>query len=600
MCGICGIVTKQETRSSACRAMMQAMAHRGYEGDACWDDPTIGISLGHRRLAIIDLSDAGLQPMHSRSGRYTIVFNGEIYNFRELSVVLAAEGVTFSSSSDTELLLAVMEQWGAEGLCKLRGMFAFVMVDHHAKLLICARDPFGIKPLYYYLSPDCRTFIFASEIKGLLASGMVPRKADPAAIAAYHRFYCVPQPHTIINGVLAVPPAHYATVTLVGDVLEIALRRYVDLTTVDSCPKNYLPAVREALFDAVRAHLVSDVPVGLFLSGGIDSATLGGIMRRLHPAAHFHTFSIGFADKSPLDESPIAALVAKKLGTIHHHCVIGSDDFRRELFNFIDAIDQPSGDGLNSYFVARFASDWTKVAFSGLGGDELFLGYRYMQELRRLFAWQQSSIGLSMARVLALLKRYPRLLHHAGLNFLRHMNLADHEIYGAVRSLRPISTPHQFDVMLSSSDRLNNFSRAELLFYLPNMLLRDADATSMYSTLEVRVPFLDLPLTRLMLSLASGYKPARKQLLLDAVGDLLPSEIMRLPKRGFEMPVGFWIKETLHNQLEQLTVVPGLSATQRKNELVAFRQDPRHYLPVWSSILLNLWLARYHIEVVQE
>jgi asparagine synthase (glutamine-hydrolysing) len=602
MCGICGIVGERGAGLSTCQRMMDAMAHRGHDGSGSWSDPVAGIALGHRRLAIIDLSSAGAQPMHSHSGRYTITFNGEIYNYRELTSQLKACGVTFTSTSDTELLVAAFEQWGVDCLLKLRGMFAFGLFDHHTNTLICARDPLGIKPLYYYHSPDKKTFLFASEIKGLLASNVVPRVADPLAIAAYHRFYCIPQPQTIINNLFALMPGHYATISLVGGAVDVKTARYFDLVEW-SCEgqiastSEWQGAVSRALFDAVRAHLVADVPVGLFLSGGLDSAALGAIMHQINPA-RFHTFSIGFGGCSPLDESPIAALVAKKLNTIHHHCVIGAADFHRELPHFIAAIDQPSGDGLNSYFVSRFAAQETKVAFSGLGGDELFLGYRYMQDLRRLFALQQSSIVSLLAQLLTPLTCSPRLLYHLGLKFLSYMGMTDQEIYLAIRSLRQVSTPHDLSALFASHDRLNRFSLAELSFYVPNMLLRDADATSMYSTLELRVPFLDVQLIKLILSLPSSCKPPHKQLLIAAVGDLLPSEILNLPKRGFEMPVGFWIKDTLDNHLERLTTVPALSLKQRSLELAAFRRDPRNYLPVWSSMVLKLWLEHHRIEAI--
>ncbi|MDA8117491.1 MAG: asparagine synthase (glutamine-hydrolyzing), partial [Actinomycetota bacterium] len=382
MCGINGILRLSDDAPRIDRAELlrtrDAMAPRGPDGFGEWFSPSGRIALGHRRLSIIDLSPAGAQPMAWRDGRYRIVFNGEIYNYRELRAELAGRGVEFRSRSDTEVIAALYAREGVAALARLRGMFALAIWDESEGRLLLARDPYGIKPLYYAVAGG--TLRFASQVKALEAGGVVSQEPDPAGVAGFLLWGSVPEPLTLRRAVRAVPAGHFLIVEggRVGE--PRPHHRWVDNGAVPPAAD-----IREALTGSVRAHLVADVPVAVFLSAGLDSALLAALAARLLPEPPV-TFTLRFASflGSELDEAPVAAEVARALGTRHTERLVGREEFLDIWPRAIAAMDQPSIDGFNTFLISRAAHEaGLKVVLSGLGGDELFGSYPSFADVPR-------------------------------------------------------------------------------------------------------------------------------------------------------------------------------------------------------------------------
>src|SRR5712691_5396463 len=385
MCGIAGIFGASDRE--AVQGMLRAMVHRGPDDEGMYADPVV--TLGHRRLAIIDVSPAGHQPMSAADGAIQIVYNGEIYNYREKRAALEERGHRFQTQSDTEVVLALYERYGEDFLSHLRGIFALALYDRRdgpgREKLLLARDNFGIKPLVY--AERNGWLLFASELKGLLASGLVAREPDPEAVRMLLSFGSIHQPRTFIRGAKALPSGHYLTVDKNGP----RLRRYWSYETnrVRGLRKRryeeQVDALRELMLETVRLQMVADVPVGAFLSGGVDSSLIASLMAR-ETNGRVLTFSVGFDyGANTHDESEDAAKTAALLNTDHTRVHIGNGEVAEHLRGFVTGIDQPSVDGLNSYFVSYAAAQAVTVALSGTGGDELFLGYPWFANIERQF-----------------------------------------------------------------------------------------------------------------------------------------------------------------------------------------------------------------------
>ncbi|MEO0559618.1 MAG: asparagine synthase (glutamine-hydrolyzing), partial [Bacteroidota bacterium] len=391
---MCGIATAFSYSGSASGALSAAvsractsMAARGPDGEGIWTDDTGCVSLGHRRLAIIDLSEAGAQPMPNEDGSVVISFNGEIYNFQALKADLEAQGHTFQSGSDTEVLLALYQEHGEDMTSVLRGMYAFAIYDATRHGVLLARDPYGIKPLY--VADDGATLKAASQVQALLAMGGIDTEPDPAGHVGFFLWGHIPEPHTLYRGIQAFPPGHTQWIDADGP---RAARAFSVLNTVirDAEHDRQLvetPAevVREALLGTMRAHLVADVDVGVFLSSGLDSTTLAALAAEA--GGRLRTVTLGFEEYvgSEHDEVPLAESVAAIYGAEHQTVRVGRDDFLGSLSSFLDSMDQPTTDGLNSYLVSQAAAQsGLKVALSGLGGDELFGGYPSFTEIPRI------------------------------------------------------------------------------------------------------------------------------------------------------------------------------------------------------------------------
>lgn len=541
------------------------MAARGPDGSGEWISPGGEIGLGHRRLAIIDLSPAGAQPMSWAEGRYWITYNGEIYNYRELREELEDGGVLFRSHGDTEVILALYERDGLGMLPRLRGMFAFALWDEREHILLLARDPLGIKPLYY--STEGGYFRFASQVKALEAGGAISCEPDPAGVVGFLLWGSVPEPFTIRKSVHALPAGTWLRVKQ-GQVGTPQAQG-----TLGQVKPRAPASVADALADSVRAHLVSDVPVGIFLSGGHDSAMLTTLACRFlpQPPIAFTLCFDRFAGTS-LDEAPVASEIAKALGVRHIVQRVDRRDFPNLWSDVLQAMDQPSIDGFNTYVVSHAASHaGLKVVLSGLGGDELFGGYPSFSEVPRWAAWTNLARhvpGLSAVFPLAARRIRPRqpklagLLRYdkglAGAYFLRRglflpeelPEIVDRELVRAgLRTYDPFedagsSNGNNPASNLPSNDPWALVHAMETAHYMRNQLLRDTDWASMAHSLEVRVPYVDTWLGNRVASL--NFEPARsrgRRATYREIAPELPSAVWNRAKSGFLIPVADWLDE---------------------------------------------------------
>jgi asparagine synthase (glutamine-hydrolysing) len=585
MCGIFGIIARN-TRipDGVLERGTQSLAHRGPDdsGTILLRDSvpeSVEIGLGNRRLAILDLSPLAHQPMHDAETGNWIVYNGEIYNFRDVRAELEKGGAIFVSQSDTEVVLKAYARWGEECLAKFRGMFAFAIWDARRHRLFIARDPMGIKPLYY--AEASSYFLFASEVRTLLGTGLVPRRIDPAGLLNYLTFGSAYDPLTLVEGVRALPAGH--TLTWEGGTLResaywdlvdepgTAVRTPASLLAEneDQTPDRLQPMLEEA----VRLQLVSDVPVGVFLSGGIDSSALVSILSRggVTPS----TFSIVFRE-ADFSEAQHSRAIAARFRTDHHEINVSQTDVLTAIPDALRAMDLPSMDGINTYFVSREARRaGVKVAISGLGGDEVFAGYSSFRTVPRMerFAqfWRQvpSVVRSPVASAFAALS--PANDQNRKLASLARDNGRVLHPYFLSRML---FTPTQRDLLFSQADgsaadraaqsqrdrlqralpldAVNRVSYLESRCYMLNTLLRDADFMSMSQGLEVRVPLIDHQLAKAVLALPGGWKlnGTPKKLLVGALAGSLPDEIVHRPKRGFTLPFERWMRQELRAEIE--------------------------------------------------
>ncbi len=605
MCGIAGIFGARDPESV--EAMLAAMIHRGPDDHGTYIDS--GVTLGHRRLAIIDTSPGGHQPMSAADGAIQIVYNGEIYNYRALRDGLRAKGWHFHTQSDTEVVLALYAQYGDDFLAQLRGIFAFAIYDKRQgpgrERLLLARDHFGIKPLLY--AEHRGHLVFASELKGLLASGRVAREIAPEGLRQLLSLGSVYQPRTLIKGVKSVPAGH----CLVAEGSVRRLRRYwsYGLDRVPSLRQRPYPeqveAFHETLRESVRLQMIADVPVGAFLSSGVDSSLIVALMAR-ESNAQVKTFSVGFeAGANAFDESHATRDVADLLGTSHSRVIVGRTEIATHLDRFVTGLDQPSVDGLNSYFVSYAAAQAATVALSGTGGDEIFLGYPWFAHIERQF-------GTTLVE------------ERNGAAF-RHAFGSLYHCFGPEDAVSLMSEPYRreaprrgFAEDLEEADELRQggaLERAGVLClnsYTRNQLLRDIDACSMIHSLEVRVPFLDPAVADFSLSLppeaklsvtprtldpqASYDDSGVKRIVCDVARHYLPATFFSTrAKKGFILPYADWLRGPLAGVLAE-TLSPqtvkraGLfEATAVTGVYEAFLRGDRPWSHPWVLMVAELW-----------
>ncbi|MGD9658001.1 MAG: asparagine synthase (glutamine-hydrolyzing) [Methylocystis sp.] len=582
MCGINGVFAYDGVADPVDRKELlttrDQMTERGPDGAGLWisDDQRVG--LGHRRLAIVDLTEKGAQPMRTKDGRLTVTFNGEIYNYRDLRSELEAKGYVFHSRSDTEALLHLYADRGADMVHALRGMFAFAIWDEAKRELLLARDPYGVKPVYY--ADDHRTFRFASQVKALVAGGAIARDLDPAGQVGFLLWGSVPEPFTTYRSIRMLPAGCHLVVkpTGVG-----APRRYHSIGEAycEAQARQRAPGfrnhaahdelaqkTRDALLDSVRSHLVADVPVGAFLSAGIDSGALLGLMRDSSQAA-IKTVTITFdAFRGGVeDEAPLAAETARTYGAEHFTRRVTDQELRADLSNILAAMDQPSIDGVNTWFASKAALELgLKVVVSGLGGDELFGGYPSFRDIPRWVAWLRAPARLpKLGKLVRLLliasgldKRLPSPKaagifelggSFAGAYMLRRGlfmpweldRLIDRDILReGLATLRPLERVK--DAMPPSpTTAFATVATLESSLYMRNQLLRDTDWASMAHGLEVRVPLVDATLLERIVAL--GEPPmsgAPKSLLAQSPRRPLPEAALRRSKIGFVAPTPSW------------------------------------------------------------
>lgn len=556
MCGINGIVAMAEAAAPVDRGELRrtrdAMTRRGPDGCGEWVAADGSAALGHRRLAVIDLSEAAAQPMASADGRYWLVYNGEIYNYRSLRHTLEQDGVVFRSSSDTEVVLALFQRHGEAMLPMLRGMFALAIFDTRQRRLLLARDPLGIKPLYYATAGGL--FRFASQVKALEAGGGIPLAIDPAACVAFLLWGSIPEPLTLRRAVRALPAGHFLTVTAGR------LGEPVPFTRQAEAGPEGASDVVEAVRASIEAHLVADVPVGIFLSAGLDSAMVAAVATRALPDPPV-TLTVRFQEflGTPLDEGPLAAVTARRLGTRHVERVVGRSDFLDLWPKALAAMDQPSIDGFNTYVIARVAHECAlKVVLSGLGGDELFGSYpsfRQVPALLRLGRWVRHLARWWPYLARTLVPATPKLQGLAefggtlaGAYFLRRGLFLPRELpavlgdelaqeglarYHPVEAIRPVA---------AARDPWRAVHQLESWHYLRHQLLRDADWAAMAHSVELRVPFADADLQAALAR--AEFEPCRsrgKAALARAVAPELPRQVLRRRKTGFAIPVMRWL-----------------------------------------------------------
>jgi asparagine synthase (glutamine-hydrolysing) len=571
MCGIAGIYSYRESAPPVDAAellrLREAMAWRGPDGAGQWISQDRRVGLAHRRLAIIDLSETGAQPMATADGRLTITFNGEIYNYRELRRELEAKGYTFRTQSDTEVLLHLYADRGAQMVHALRGMFAFGIWDQRNEELFLARDPLGIKPLYFADSNG--TFRFATLVEALIKGGAVDSRDDAAGLAGFYLMGYVPEPYTLYKAVRSLPAG---STMMIGRDGARAPVRYFSVTEeflkAEANPSRLAAAeaqeqLRETLRDSMRHHMVADVPVGIYLSAGVDSNVLANLGAEFSPGK-LHAITLGFREYRGThdDETWIAERTAKNLRVRHTTAWIDRSDFHYEQKNFFAAMDQPSTDGVNSFLVSQSAAtSRLKVAISGLGGDELFGGYPSFRDVPGMRRWIPRAPALG--RVLRavsdpLLRRvtspkFAGLLEygssHAGAYLLRRALYMPWELpslLGRKRAADALAELRLPEILDDSIRGLRNdrciVAALELSWYMRNQLLRDSDWAGMFHGVEIRVPFVDVNVIRALAPLIASASPPTKSELAKAVAEPLAADIVVRRKTGFSVPVRDWLR----------------------------------------------------------
>ena len=624
MCGICGILStcaspapcEQQGLVSveALRRMSDTIAHRGPDDEGTYVDPCRRLGFGFRRLSIIDLTPAGHQPMSNEDGTVWIVLNGEIYNFQELRRELD-ERHHFKSRSDTEVIIHGYEEWGVDVLQRLRGMFAFALWDGRRQELLLARDRLGIKPLFYHA--DERHIVFGSELKAVLAAPGVPRTVNQRALYDYLTYNYVPCPETAYAGIRKLPPAHY----LIAGQRGVSVHRYwsLDPTQVAPCDERAaIDRIRALLEDAVHSHLVADVPLGVFLSGGLDSSTVASLMASMEPDP-IRTFSVGF-DPPDRSELPFARAVAGRIGARHYERVVGWTDARAALARLAAVYDEPFADSssIPTLAVSTLAREHVKVALSGEGGDEIFAGYSwYLTWMRqqRLGAIVPAAIQRAATEVA---DAWPFRRGWRPINSIAELRFDPLEQYA--RAMEWISVDEKRRVVSPAlrrsfgayddrwylrqfwNDEANALSRVQyvdLNTYLPDDLLMKVDRASMAVSLEVRVPLLDAQLVTEAFRLPPGLRLKRgigKHVARGAMARDLPRSTIARPKQGFNAPVHQWLSghpgSWVRSLIDDGAAVQSGVLAPNAIDLLSHRPTGLHQSKVWVLLMLELWLRR--------
>lgn len=623
MCGIFGYVTADpDVGDAECLARAaQALGHRGPDDQGTFEGAAGDVRCGmaHTRLAILDLSQAGHQPMSTEEGRFTIVYNGEIYNHQEIRRDLERSGERFRSSCDTEVVLRAYARWGPRSVRRLRGMFAFGIWDAVEGALFLARDQFGIKPLYYASSP--RGLAFASEVRALSSTRFASSRLSRRAVHGYLLFGSVQDPGTILEGVEALPAGSW----LLARRGAVQRERYRPLAPVIEPQMTFAQAaagIRPVLRDAVQLQLCADVPLGVFLSGGIDSSVVVALAAEAS-SAPVHTVTVTF-DESAYVEAHHAREVARRFGCNHHEVLMSARTLVRDIDAAIGALDQPSSDGLNTYFVSKAAREaGLKVVLTGIGGDELFAGYGHFRSIGPLLAALRAArLARPLGRIAA-----ARLESLAGVpnraQKLGALLATDGSLRSTYAVLRGMFTETQCKRLLGHEppegaswaagdwldvpgwaeddavDPVNAYAAIELQNYLRNTLLRDTDAMSMAHSIEVRVPLLDHVLATQVLGVPGRLKLSRSQNkpLLTSAAPALPPTIVRRPKMGFTLPLASWFRGDLRPWMEDALLGPAarrlglFDPAAVRATWSAFLKGERYvsYSRVWCLAALNAW-----------
>ncbi|MDQ1559801.1 MAG: hypothetical protein QOD32_2861 [Pyrinomonadaceae bacterium] len=657
MCGIAGIIGRSPERRIG--AMLASIEHRGRDDEGVWASAAVDAAgrqacLGHRRLSIIDTSEAGHQPMQYADGRYSVTFNGEIYNYRDLRAQLEQRNHRFRTDCDTEVLLAAYAEWGADALARLNGMFAFALWDAHREELILARDRLGIKPLYYAFgspdesgaqpvaagasesSPD-HSFVFASEIKAILATGLVARALDAEALNQYLTFLWTPDPHTVFQGIHKLPPAHVLT----WRAGEVQVREWWDVS-FDEIEEGHSEEwwrgrVLETLERVVEMEMVSDVPLGAFLSGGVDSSSIVALMNRHSDGRRVSTYTVGIEaedlrfDIIP-DDARWARQVGKLLDTDYHELML-QPDVCDLLPKLVRHMDEPVADPavISSYLVSRAARETLTVLLSGVGGDEVFAGYPRQLAMRLAGAFDpvpgilrrplMSAVSHALpgglpGRFTAPLRNAKKFARSAALDFEdRYLGFGTYFTDTAKRRLYTDDlneATQNFDAYrehrrhfarVRDAAPLNRLLYVDLKTFLPCLNLAYTDKTSMAATLEVRVPFLNVELVELAARMPVNLKLRglkRKYILKRAAESLLPRDVVWRKKAGFGAPVRSWLRGALRPMVEDLLSEDtirrrGLFRPTEVRRIINANLSGRedYNLQVFQLLTLELWQREF-------
>ena len=621
MCGICGLINfdGQPAERHTLHAMNLRMLHRGPDGAGFYQDGALGLAM--RRLNVIDVAGSD-QPLYNEDRSVVVVFNGEIYNYRELRRVLIARGHRFGTDGDGETIAHLYEDYGADCFSHLRGMFAIALWDKAERKLLLARDRMGQKPLYFYR--DARRFIFASEIKAILAHPDAPResrfKSDPTALAQYLAYGYVPTPRTAFRDIFMLPPATVMQIDADGKTRQRAYWTLPPGAPPDqnARPETYIAPLRERLDEAVKLRLISDVPLGAFLSGGLDSSLIVALMRR-HSSAPIRTYSIGFSGDDSFDESPYARQVARHLGTTHESFHVQPDAIGL-LSELVWHHDQPFADSsaIPTYLVSRLTRAHVTVALTGDGGDELFAGYErfhaagLMHGMRHLPSgfWRALSLLPSLlpegVGYRDLVKRARRFAHAAGMPLSdAYFDLVRVFSADMIAELSAAETMPQVDFsphIVQPTHPIAGLLDANMRTYLPDDLLIKADRCSMAASLEARAPFLDHELVEyaagipLNLKLKGGLT---KYILKEAARGSLPDAIIERKKHGFGVPLGAWLRRDMRPARDMLLSREArgrgffdMRAVQRLIDAHASgKRDTSRQL--WALLTLEAWQRQF-------
>lgn len=647
MCGIAGLWEGRRSGSSLEQAawrMADAVSHRGPEGCGTWVDETTGLGLGHRRLSIIDLSDAARQPMHSPSGRYVLTYNGEIFNYREIARELEARGARFNPNSDTAVFLAAVEAWGLVGaLRRSNGMYAFALWDREKRELSLVRDRLGIKPMFVYQAHD--TLLFGSELKALAAHPAFEARVDVSALSAYLRYRYVPAPRTIYRNTVKLRPGHVLAVGNPEAPLSESLSYWSAIEAARAGSADPLgggereaeDALDALLDDAVGQHMVSDVPVGAFLSGGIDSSTVAAMMRK-HTSGPVKTFTLGFSD-ARYDEAKDAAAVARHLGTDHTEMCVSDADVLAVVPELPQMFDEPFADPsqVPTYLVSVLARRQVTVSLSGDGGDELFGGYTRYQWVppawRRLGAMPSSVRCASLGMIRALSpEMIDRVMHPVQAMLprrFRQRNIGDKlhkiatqphatsadDLYRAVASahreperllkVQSYDGDHLRDALcqLPPLDQASRMMLTDLITYLPDDILTKVDRCSMKVALESRVPLLDYRVVEFAWRVPVHLKireGSGKWLLRKVLSRYLPPELFERPKTGFDLPIAHWMRGPLREWAGDILSPSNVRSTglfdatevaRLFDEHQSGRRNHRDIL--WALLMFETWRNRW-------
>lgn len=618
MCGLAGIVYFKGVQADdrVIRNMTNCMSHRGPDADGFFVEDNV--ALGHRRLSIIDLSESANQPFVDHSRRYHLVFNGEIYNFREVKEKLPE--YPFHTSGDTEVIVAAFAKWGPDCLNYLKGMFVIMIWDNHKKELFVARDRMGVKPLYYYL--DENVWLCSSEIRSLLNSGLVPRELSMAAVRSFLNYQSIGAPLSIVQQVMQLEAGCYLVVTA----KEVRQVKYWDIFNAEvhkeSKRRDVQATIRTLLRNSVERRMISDVPLGAFLSGGIDSSAIVGLMAEVSDS-RINTFTVGF-DEKEFDETPYADIISKKFNTSHNRLLLNPGIFLDELTNALNRMDTPSGDGINTYVVSKaIRNSGLTVALSGVGGDELFAGYpffkKFMEFKQYNAIWDRTSwvrkgaAALVNVSVSSRRARFSRMLSSKNCSiayaYPEFRRIIGPELLSQLTTFNRKSLTVLEQQMRESENDFERFpllsqvSIAEYKGYTQHTLLKDTDQMSMAVSLEIREPFFDHELVEFVLGIPDHlkYPVYPKSLLVESLDGLLPDEIVHRRKQGFLFPWKVWLKNELRpfaeqhiNRIAERNFIRG--GNLKKHWQQFLKGDPRiQWLEIWLFVILEYWLEKNEI-----